>query len=97
MKKVVTTESLDDLQRNLSKLNTIMESIGFKINANKTTIIVLERRDEKKECDIASYEERVNQVDDFVYLRSIFTADGKIYVEISRRTDEGTRREKSRY
>lgn len=51
--EVVTAESVDVLQRMLSRLGTNMKCIRFRINVNKTKIIVAEGRDKKTICNIA--------------------------------------------
>lgn len=87
--KIVTEKSVHYLQRMLSGLNTCLKIMGLKMNVNKPKIIVFERTNEETVCNITLGEYRIEKVNNYVYLASLFTNDGNIHGEISRRIKEG--------
>lgn len=82
-------ESIEDLQRMLNNLNTSMKIMGLSINTNKTKTMVFEGKSEKTICNIVLNNEKIEQVEKFVYLGSLFSRDGKIDEELDRRINEG--------
>ncbi|KAG7296450.1 hypothetical protein JYU34_020192 [Plutella xylostella] len=57
----------------------------MKVNVNKTKVMVFEREEDITECKITIENEKAGQVNEFVYLGSLFTRDGKCEGDIERR------------
>ena len=72
---VLLAESQTDLQEMTDKLNDSCTRLGLKINVGKTEAIVFSK--EKRPCTLSIRGTVIKQVDEFKYLGSMFTADGR--------------------
>lgn len=76
------TENEEDLQKILCKMDKIMEEeFNMRINANKTKVLVCSRNDENKTA-IELRNETIQEVNEFTYLGSKITNDGRSSKEI---------------
>ncbi|KAI8431494.1 hypothetical protein MSG28_015996 [Choristoneura fumiferana] len=61
----------------------------MKMNVKKTKVMVFERDETVTDCNIVIGDEQIEQVNEFVYLGSKFTRDGKCESDIERRVNAG--------
>ncbi|XP_073943408.1 uncharacterized protein [Choristoneura fumiferana] len=59
------------------------------MNVKKTKVMVFERDETVTDCNIVIGDEQIEQVNEFVYLGSKFTRDGKYESDIERRVNAG--------
>jgi len=88
---VIIAESEQELQMLMDRLNEACIHKELKVNEKKTKVMVFERGDVKTDCIISMNGERLEQVDDFVYLGSLFERNGRIDSEVERRVNAGRR------
>ena len=55
------------------------------VNANKTKVLIFERDEERAECKISINGKILEQVDEVVYLGSMFSRDGTYEMDMERR------------
>ncbi|GBP52397.1 hypothetical protein EVAR_4680_1 [Eumeta japonica] len=72
-------------------MNDSVEKRGFKVNIGKTKVMVFERGESTTERNILVEGEKVEQMKEFVYLGSLFTNDGKHYINIERGVNAGNK------
>ena len=77
-------ETQDGLQRIMDKLNPVPEDYGMKINIKKTKVMVV-TRGTRPALHITIHGELIEQVEEFCYLGSVITEDGKCHREVRRR------------
>ena len=58
---------------------------------NKTKVLVFERDEDVSLCDVKINDVSVEQMNEFVYLGSMFTRDGKIDADVERRVNGGNK------
>jgi hypothetical protein len=80
----LVADSPEKLQNILDKVDEISEQYGLKINIKKTKIMVVSR-DTDKEFDIKVQNQKLEKVEEFIYLGHLITSDGKYEREIKRR------------
>ena len=61
------------------------------VNVNKTKVMVFERDEDVSLCEVKINDMSVEQVNEFVYLGSMFTRDGKIDADVERRVNAGNK------
>lgn len=76
--QVLLASLAEQLQDMITLINVAFKRKGVNINVNKTKAMVFERKDDVSLCDVKINDVIVEQVNDFVYLGSMFTRDGKI-------------------
>ena len=84
-------DSVEGLQRLLQKVKDASEERGLKINVSKTECMVVSKRNERVRCDLDLDGCRIKQVDQFCYLGSWITSDGRCNREIEYRIGEAKR------
>lgn len=87
--QVLLAESAEEMQKMVTLVNESFSKRGMKINVSKTKVMVLERDEKVTECRIMIGDEKVEQVNEFVYLGCVFTRDGKYEEDIERRVKLG--------
>ncbi|TWW77544.1 hypothetical protein D4764_12G0009340 [Takifugu flavidus] len=80
---VLLASSARDLQLSLDRFAAACEAAGMKISTSKSEAMVLNRK--KVECLLWVKEEILPQVEEFKYLRVLFTSEGRMEQEINRR------------
>jgi len=86
---VLIANSMEDLQSLVSRMNEVCMKNELMMNINKSKVMVFERESTKTVCNIVVNDEYLEQVDEFVYLGSMFTRDGKTDRDIERRVNAG--------
>lgn len=81
---VLLEESEDALQTALEQFDVECEAIGMKISVPKTKVMTLSRFTEVP-CTVFVKGEKIEQVDEFVYLGSLFSSDGKVDKDVLKR------------
>lgn len=89
--QVILASSAEELQLTITRMNRDFESKGMRINASKTKVMVFDRDENITECNIMIGEEHVEQVNEFVYLGSMFTRNGRYDEDIKRRVNAANR------
>ncbi|KAG7300726.1 hypothetical protein JYU34_015052 [Plutella xylostella] len=89
--QVILASSVEQLQQQVTLMHESFKRKGMKVNVSKTKVMVFERDEEVTECEITIENERVEQVNEFVYLGSLFTRDGKCEGDIERRVKAGNK------
>jgi hypothetical protein len=84
---VVLAESEEELQEMLEKLELSTRGMDLKINVSKTKIVIF--GEENGECECRLNNERVEIVNEFVYLGRVFEKSGSMDGEINRRVCAG--------
>ncbi|TWW55951.1 hypothetical protein D4764_09G0010010 [Takifugu flavidus] len=79
---VLLASSARDLQLSLDRFAAACEAAGMKISTSKSEAMVLNRK--KVECLLRVKEEILPQVEEFKYLRVLFTSEGRMEQEIDR-------------
>lgn len=80
------SESEENLQKIVDKVNEEGEKMGMSINVDKSKTMVITRYGKENiQVDITVDGKRLQQVDAFIYLGQLVTADGKCEGEIRRR------------
>ncbi|XP_049870886.1 uncharacterized protein LOC126370141 [Pectinophora gossypiella] len=87
--QVLVASSAEDLQYMVSLMVDELQKKGMRVNVNKTKVLVMEREENVSECRIMIGNEMVEQVNEFVYLGTMFTRDGKCDEDIERRVRLG--------
>jgi hypothetical protein len=77
--------SRDKLQLLLDKAVEESEKLGLKVNEKKTFCMVISNKKKAPECKIYIHGREIKQVDQFSFLGSLMTSDGKSDQEIKRR------------
>ena len=75
----------ENLQELVIAMNMASEAKGLRTKREKTKCMVLTKRSETQECFIRIQQELVKKMDQFSYLGSVLTADGRCDTEIRRR------------
>jgi hypothetical protein len=81
-------ESRRKLQENLTRINKAGEAAGLKINIGKTKTMVTGRADIEQQVEVGG--NRIENVQEFVYLGSLLTSDNDCSKEIHRRIARAT-------
>ncbi|CAG9134602.1 unnamed protein product [Plutella xylostella] len=89
--QVILASSVERLQQQVTLMHESFKRKGMKVNVNKTKVMVFEREEEVTECKITIENEKVEQVNEFVYLGCLFTRDGKCEGDIERRVKAGNK------
>ena len=86
---VLIADSQEKLQKLLTKLSKVSEEKGLSINLSKTKILVASKKDDPPKCNITlnrnETTSKIKQVNEFEYLGSLITSDGRSEKEIKRR------------
>ena len=82
---VIIADSAEKLQQLMDTVNRESEIMGLKINIKKTEVVVVSKNPEPPNCNITINNERIKQSNNFVYLGSMMTQDGRSKQEIQRR------------
>ena len=80
---VLLASSDHDLQLSLDQFAAECEAAGMRISTSKSESMVLNRK--RVECTIRVVDEILPQVEEFKYLRVLFTSEGRMEREIDRR------------
>ncbi|GBP90570.1 hypothetical protein EVAR_68258_1 [Eumeta japonica] len=75
----------------VTKISDYVKIKGMKANANKMNVIVFERSKSMTERDICAEGERVEQMEEFVYLDNLFTNDSKHDRDTKRKANAGNK------
>ncbi|GBP42129.1 hypothetical protein EVAR_21133_1 [Eumeta japonica] len=89
--QVILAPSVCGLHEMAKKMNDSVKKRSMKVKVGNTKVMVFERGENTTECDILIEGEKVEQVKEFVYLRSQFTNDGKHGRDIEKGVDEGNK------
>ena len=81
----LVADSVEKLQELVSAVRTASEEKGLRINIEKTECMVVTKPNERPDCSIRIQQELVKQVEQFKYLGSTLTADGRCTKEINTR------------
>ena len=81
---VVIAESEGDIQRAVEEMDEMLRTSEMKINSTKTKILVC-ARDPKVKADVYIGNQKLEQIEEMVYLGSKITSDGKSVHEIKQR------------
>ena len=87
--QVLLASSAEELQEMVTAISGALTRKGMKMNIKKTKVMVFERHEAVTDCNIVIGDEQIEQVNDFVYLGSKFTRDGKCESDIERRVNAG--------
>ena len=82
---VIVADSAEKLQELVRVLNEASEEKGLRINIAKTQCMVVSKRNEPIECQVNINQEPIRKVEEFQYLGSVLTSDGRCTTEIKRR------------
>ena len=88
---VLIADSEEGLQRLLQKVKEASEGKGLNINVSKTECMVVSKKLERVGCNLELDGIRIKQVDQFCYLGSWITSDGRCDKEIAYRIGEAKR------
>ena len=88
---VLIADSEEGLQRLLQEVKEASEGKGLSINVSKTECMVVSKKQERVRCDLDMDGIRIKQVDQFCYLGSWITSDGRCDREIKYRIGEAKR------
>ena len=87
--QVLLASSAEELQEMVTAMGVAFVRKGMKMNVKKTKVMVFERDEAVTHCNIVIGDEQIEQVNEFVYLGSKFTRDGKYESDIERRVNAG--------
>ena len=79
---VLIAESEKELQDLLNKIEIESEKLGLQLNVKKTYSMVISKKQIQPKCDLKSKGGDIKQVENFVYLGSTLTVDGRSDTEI---------------
>lgn len=82
--QAMIADSQKTLQELMDRLAAVSDNYGMRINIKKTKVMVISKVEGKK-VNITVYGEKIEQVNDFCYLGSIITAEGRCGQDIRRR------------
>ena len=82
---VLIAESEKELQDLLDKVEIESEKLGLQLNLKKTYSMVISKRQTTPKCDLKSKGGDIKKVENFVYLGSTLTVDGRSDTEIKKR------------
>ena len=85
---VLLASSQEDLQRALDRFAAECEVDGMRINTSKTEVMVLSR--EPVDCTEHVSGVQLRQVEEFKYLGILFSSDGRMERELSRRINQAS-------
>jgi hypothetical protein len=88
---VLLADSEEDLQALVTKVYDVCKESDLLMNVEKSNVMVFERNESMTECKIVVNGESLKQVEEFVYLGSMFTRDGNMEKDIERRVSAGNR------
>ncbi|CAG4964250.1 unnamed protein product [Parnassius apollo] len=88
---VLIAPSEAELQALVTCMKEECEIKGLRLNANKTKVLVFEKDEERKKCEIWVNQECLEQVNEIVYLGSAFTRDGRCDLDVDRRVTAGNK------
>lgn len=89
--QVLLASSAGELKDMVTIMDEAFKKKGMKINVSKTKSMVFEREENVTKCEIMIGDEKVEQVNEFIYLGSLFTRDGKCDGDIERRVSAGNK------
>ena len=87
--QVILASSAKQLQDMVTLMNEAFKSKGMNINVNNTTVVEFGTDKDVSLCDVKINDVSMEQVNDFVYLGSMFTRNGKIDADVERRVNAG--------
>ncbi|GBP87752.1 hypothetical protein EVAR_61940_1 [Eumeta japonica] len=85
--QVILAPSACELQELINKMNDSVKKRGMKVNVGRTKVMVFERSKGTTECDVPIEGGKSELVEEFVYMGSLFTNDGKYGRDIERRVN----------
>ena len=88
---VLMAENERDLQKIVSCVYESCARNDLNMNVKKTKVMIFERESVRTECVIQVQNEELEQVNEYVYLGSMFTRDGRCESDIERRKTAGTK------
>jgi len=88
---VLMAEREEDLQRLVNAMHERCLQVGLSVNADKTKVLVFEREEQMKICNISLNGVLLEQVSEFVYLGSMFERKGSLDCEVERRVSASAR------
>ncbi|CAG9109123.1 unnamed protein product [Plutella xylostella] len=89
--QVLFASSAEELQHMVTVMNDSLKEKGMKVNVSKTKVMVFEREESRTTCELKIDGVNVEQVDEFVYLGSLFSRVGRCDKDIERRVNAGNR------
>ena len=75
---------MEDKQTKTDRINEVPKSIGLRINEKKTNVMIIEK-EENENVTVELNGNKLNDVDNFIYLGSKISNDGDIMVEVNNR------------
>jgi hypothetical protein len=84
---VLLAESSTDLQKLVDLVSGACKEMHLSVNVPKTKVVVFEKGENVTECKIQIDGQWLDQVNEFVYLGSLFHRDGSLDGEIERRVN----------
>ena len=88
---VLLASSESELQTLVTSMKDECEVKGLRLNVEKTKVLVFERNDERTKCEINVNEKILEQLNEIVYLGSMFARDGKCDTDVERRVTAGSK------
>ena len=85
--QVLLASSAEQFQDMVTVMNESFKRKEINVNVNKTKIMVFERDVDVSLCEVQINDVSVEQVNEFVYLGSMFTKDGTIDADVERRVN----------
>ena len=82
---MLIADSEEKLQRLVDVVNEASEQNGLRINTGKTASMVVSKLPNPPRCNIIVNQQLIEQADNFVYLGSTVTQDGRCDVDIRKR------------
>lgn len=82
---VLIASTEQDLQALVDVVNRKSEEMGLRINVKKTKCMIVSKNKTKRNITITVNGEKIEQVDEFVYLGALITTDGRCEAELRRR------------
>ena len=84
---VVLGENEEQLGRMIERIHAVGKNMNLVLNVDKCKVLVFERSDLVTECNVLVDGVNLEQVNEFVYLGSMMSRDGRIDREIERRVN----------
>ena len=86
---VVFGKNEEQLGRMIERIHAVGKNMNLVLNVDKCKVLVFERSDLVTECNVLVDGVNLEQVNEFVYLGSMMSRDGRIDREIERRVSAG--------
>ena len=82
--QVILASSAEQLQDMVTSINEAFKRKGMNVNVNKAKVVVFERDEDVLLFEVKLLNDMImEQVNEFVYLGSMFTSDGKVDADVA--------------